>query len=402
MSEHLGKCLSEAALGGVTLRNRVIKAATFEGMTPGGVPSDAFRRFHLDVAEGGVGMTTLAYCAPEPDGRLSVDTIHLHEGVRAPLSSLIADIQARGAKVSGQLVHCGGFSKNTAFEGRRPLGPSFGLNLPGMLCGLPFVGAMNEADMDQRVRVFAEAACFMQSVGFDAIEIHFGHGYGISQFISPKTNRRTDRYGGPLVNRMRHPLQILEAVRNAVGDDFPLLGKISMTDGVPGGVTYDESLEIAAMLDAGGIDAIICSGGTSSMNPMLLFRGDSFLPDLIKGEKNPLTRLGMHVLGRRLFKDYPYEELYFLDDAKRIRDHVNCKVVYLGGVSTAQSIETTMAAGFDFVQIGRALIYDPDMVTRIQSDPGYVSGCNHCNVCAALIEQPGGVRCVLHDEDGAV
>ena len=188
----------------------------------------------------------------------------------------------------------------------------------------------------------------------------------------------------------------------SVGEAFPLLGKISMTDGVPGGVTYDESIEIAAMLDAGGIDAIICSGGTSSMNPMLLFRGDSFLPDLIKGEKNPLTRLGMHVLGRRLFKDYPYKELYFLDETKRIRDRVNCNVVYIGGVSTAESIETAMAAGFDFVQIGRALIYDPDMVNHIQSDPGYVSGCNHCNICAALIEQPGGVRCVLHDDEGAV
>ena len=123
MSDQLERCLSEAPLGGVTLRNRVMKAATFEGMTPGGVPSEGYRDFHLAVARGGVGMTTLAYCAPEPDGRLSPDVMHMHEGVRAPLSSLVDEIHDTGAKVSGQLVHCGGFSKNTAFEGRRPLGP---------------------------------------------------------------------------------------------------------------------------------------------------------------------------------------------------------------------------------------------------------------------------------------
>ena len=196
---------------------------------------------------------------------------------------------------------------------------------------------------------------------------------------------------------MRLPLRVLAAVRQAVGETFPLLGKISMSDGVKGGVSYDDAVEIAAMLDAGGIDAIVCSGGTSSMNPMLLFRGDSIVDGLIEHEKNPLMKLGLKLVGPKLFKEYPYEELYFIEQAKRIRERVQCKVVYIGGVSTSKSIETAMAAGFDFIQLGRGLLYDPDFVKNAEKNPDYVNGCTHCNRCATLIDAPGGIRCVLRD-----
>lgn len=241
------------------------------------------------------------------------------------------------------------FRKIPSFGASGHWGRLLHLIMPGMMSGIPFVGAMTKADIDYRVQVFVDAAKFMKSVGFDAIEIHFGHGYGVSQFISPITNKRTDEYGGSLANRMRFPLQMLEAVRKAVGDDYPLLGKISMTDGVRGGVSYEGSVEISAMLDAGGIDAIIYSGGTSSMNPMLLFRGDSIMGGILKAEKNPIMRLGIKMMGKKLFRDYPYEELYFIEQAKRIRERVKCNVVYVGGVCSNQSIETVMAAGFDFI-----------------------------------------------------
>ena len=239
----------------------------------------------------------------------------------------------------------------------------------------------------------------MKSVGFDAIEIHFGHGYSISQFISPKTNKRKDEYGGTLENRMRFALEVLAEVRRAVGDDYPLLGKISMTDGVRGGVTYDDAVEIAAMLEAGGLDLIICSGGTSSMNPMLLFRGDSLVPGLVKHEKNPLVKLGIRMSAPFMFKKYPYEEMYFLEHARRIRDRVQCGVCYIGGVCTSDSIRTVMSAGFDFIQLGRALIFDPDFAKNAERRPNYKNGCSHCNQCATLIEAPGGVQCVERPEN---
>lgn len=395
MTDPLSRCFSEARMNGLTLRNRLIKAATFEGKSPGGVPSPELVRFHQRMGEGGVGMTTLAYCAAEADGRIHEDMMFMHEGIRPELEKMIATLQATGAKVSGQLGHCGNFSKNREFKGRRPLGPSRAINSLGLAYGLPFAGALTQAQIGERVATFGRAAAFMKSVGFDAIEIHFGHGYGISQFISPRTNKRTDEYGGPLENRMRFGLEALAAVRGAVGDSFPLLAKISMMDGVRGGTTADDAVEIAAMLEAGGIDVIVCSGGTSSMNPMLLFRGDSMAPGLIEHEKSALMKLGIRLASSRMFRNYPYEETYFLDSARRIRDRVQCGVCYIGGACTSESLARLMSEGFDFVQLGRGLIFDPDMPLRAAADAGYRNGCTHCNRCATLIEAAGGVQCVL-------
>jgi 2,4-dienoyl-CoA reductase-like NADH-dependent reductase (Old Yellow Enzyme family) len=351
-------------------------------------------RLHERIGEGGVAMTTLAYCAAEADGRIHEHMLYMHEGIRSELQHLIARVHATGAKVSGQLGHCGNFSKNREFAGRRPLGPSAGINPLGLTYGLPFAGALSKQQIGERIEAFAGAARFMKSVGFDAIEIHFGHGYGISQFVSPRTNRRTDEYGGSLGNRLRFGLEVLAAVREAVGDGFPLLAKVSMMDGVRGGIEVDDAVEIAAALESGGIDAIICSGGTSSMNPMLLFRGDSMLPGLLEQEKSAIMRWGMKLAGKRMFREYPFEENYFFDHASRIRDRVQCGVCYIGGANSNESLRRLMAKGFDFVQLGRPLLFDPDMPKRAQAEAGYVNGCSHCNQCATLIDAPGGISCV--------
>lgn len=396
MSAGLEKCFSPARLNGLELRNRVIKAATFEGMCPGGVPSERLYDHHRGVAEGGIGMTTLAYCAVEADGRVKSDMMHMHEGVRPHLERLAREVHEAGCALSGQMGHCGNFSQNDKFQGKRPLGPSRMLNMGGIPVGLPFAGAMTHADIDRMVGRFRDAGGFMKSVGFDAVEIHFGHGYGLSQFISPKTNKRKDEYGGSLINRMRLPLRVLEAVREAVGDEFPILGKMGLTDGVKGGLQIDEAIEVAGLLDEGGIDALIPSGGTSSMNPMLLFRGDSLMDGLLAQEKNPLMRLALRAVGPRLFRDYPYHELYFQDGAKRVRDRIKrAKLVYIGGVSTLESLETAMQE-FDFVQMGRAIWKDPAFVNHARENPYYKNNCNHCNICASLIGHPDGVRCVLN------
>jgi len=393
VDDPLKACLSEATLNGLRLRNRLIKAATSEGKSPLGVPSDALIRFHERIGEGGVGMTTLAYCAVEADGRLDENVIYPHEGVRPQLERFVRTVKATGAAVSAQLVHAGSFTKNPALTNRRPLGPSRGINTLGLSRGLGRISAMTHAQIQARVAAFAEAAAFMKGVGFDALEIHFGHGYAISQFISPKTNKRTDEYGGTLDNRMRFGVEVLAAVRAAVGDTYPLLGKISMTDGVDGGVTYADSVEIAATLDAAGLDAIVCSGGTSSMNPMLLFRGDSIGPGLLQHEKSVGMRMALRIAGPRLFKHYPFEETYFLEHAQRIRDRVRCAVCYIGGANSADALGRVMAAGFDFVQLGRPLIYDPDFPRAVLQDSAHTSGCTHCNRCVGAIGSDGGLYC---------
>lgn len=395
----MNQCFEPAKLNGITLKNRLIKAATFEGKSKGGIPSPELIQFHKRFAQGGIGMTTIAYCAAEADGRINENMMYMDEYIRPHLEPFIQLLHDEDTKVSGQLGHCGNFSKNAEFTGKRPLGPSFGINTLGLAYGLPIAGALTIPQIKERVSTFGRAAAFMKSVGFDAIEIHFGHGYGISQFISPKTNHRKDEYGGTLHNRMRFALECLAEVRKNVGEDFPLLGKISMSDGVKGGVTYEDSIEIARLLEKGGIDVIICSDGTSSMNPMKLFHGDSMVPGLVKYEKSLIMKLGIRMMAPIMFKDYPYEEMYFRDNSRRIREAVQCGVCYLGGVCTSESINTIMADGFDFIQLGRGLIYDPDLPENAQASSNYKNGCTHCNQCATLIESEEGVSCVLKPEN---
>ncbi|MGB1142051.1 MAG: NADH:flavin oxidoreductase, partial [Halioglobus sp.] len=325
MSEPLERAFSPASLGKLPLKNRLLKAATYEGKTPDGVPGQALLDFHRDIVAGGIAMTTIGYCTTEADGRINDQMMWMHEGNRERLAHMNAELKnvAPDVAISGQMTHCGSFSKVRKLQRlKRPLGPSRWLNLMGMSVGKPISGTMTVADIDHLVSTYHDAAKLMKETGFDAAEIHFSHGYGLSQFISPKTNRRTDDYGGSLANRMRLPLRALAAVREAVGDDFPIMGKIGLTDGVKGGLEIDEAIEVAAMLDDAGIDGLICSGGTSTFNPMVYFRGDTLDKGLLEHETNPIMRLGLKMVGSSMFKHYPYEELYFLEDAKRVRDRV--------------------------------------------------------------------------------
>ena len=164
MSDFLEKCFSPATLAGLELPNRVIKAATFEGMCPGAEPSERLIAHHREVAEGGVALTTLAYCAVEADGRVKSEMMYMHEGLRPQLERLAREVHEAGAKLSGQMGHCGNFSQNADFRGKRPLGPSRMLNMGGIPVGLPFAGAMKQADIDRLVGLFREAAGFMKSV----------------------------------------------------------------------------------------------------------------------------------------------------------------------------------------------------------------------------------------------
>ncbi|MDG1944885.1 MAG: NADH:flavin oxidoreductase [Halioglobus sp.] len=401
MSDHLTKAFSPATLGQLPLKNRILKAATYEGKTPEGIPGELLLNFHKDIVQGGTAMTTIGYCTTEADGRINDQMMWMHEGIRDQLTQMNRELKdaAPGVAISGQMTHCGNFSKNRKLQRlKRPLGPSRQFNSLGVASGMPFAGAMTVRDIDYLVQTYADAARLMKETGFDAVEIHFSHGYGLSQFISPRTNRRTDEYGGSLTNRMRLPLRALEAVREAVGGDFPILGKIGLTDGIKDGLHIDEAIEVAVMLDTAGIDALICSGGTSSFNPMLYFRGDTLEKGLIEVEKNPIMKLGLKLIGSSMFRFYPYEELYFLDDAKRVRDRVNCQMVYIGGCTDVPSIEKVMAEGFDFIQLGRPLIKDPDFVKHAMADRNYKNGCIHCNRCASLIEAPGGIYCPLNLE----
>lgn len=383
------------SLNQLELKNRFIKAGTFEGKSPAGLLSERYHKFHLDIADGGVAMTTLGYCATEADGRINENMIYMDEYIRPSLTHLIDSLHLKGTKVSGQMGHCGGFSKNKMLQRKRPRGPQFGLNLLGFASGMLFCDGMNQQHINEMIQSYHDAAKFMKLVGFDCIEIHFGHGYGLCQFMSPKTNKRKDQYGGSLTNRMRLPLACLAAVRKAVGETFPIIGKISLSEGVRGALHYDDAVDIAKLLNQGGIDGIVTSGGSSTMNPMMMFRGDNILKPMLKAEKNPIMKAILKLSGKKLFKQYPYKELYFLDQATRIRDAVDCNVIYIGGASTTESFNRLMTAGFNFIQLGRSLIADPHFINQLLTVDSSLqnSRCLHCNECVATIDHELGIHC---------
>ena len=171
----LHKPFTPARLGQVELKNRIMKAATFEGMTPDGKPSERLFAFHKAIAEGGVGMTTISYCTTEADGRIMDNMMWLHDGIEDDLRRLIAMIKKTGAKVSGQVTHCGHFSQNKALQkDQPPKGPSKMFVGIGLTVGRPIAPAMTQEDIDNLIQTYSDAASFMKRVGFDAMEIHFG------------------------------------------------------------------------------------------------------------------------------------------------------------------------------------------------------------------------------------
>jgi len=384
-------------IGALELRNRVIKAATYEGMCPGGVPSDALIRHHRDLAAGGVGMTTVAYCAVSPHGRTFEEQMFMREPILPQLTRLTGAVHAAGAAVSLQLGHCGYFSKNKALPGRRSLGPSFRFNEYGVMSGIPFARAMNEDDIATVIEEFGTAAAGAVRAGFDAVELHLGHGYLLSQFISPATNRRRDRWGGSLDNRMRLPLAVVERVRAVVGPGFPILAKTNLRDGFPGGLELPESIGVAQRLEGAGVDAIELSGGFTSKTPFYLFRGPRPLKQMIAAEKSWPQKLALRLFGSYIIKEYPFHEMFFLEEARKIRRAVRTPLVLLGGILSLDNLERAMQEGFDFVAMGRALIADPDLITRMQRGETTRSRCTSCNKCVAEMDR-GGVRCVLDDE----
>lgn len=382
-------------LGPIELRNRVVKTATYEGMSPDGVPSEALTEHHAALARGGVGMTTVAYCAVHADGRTFEQQLLMREGIVPNLQELTSRVHEAGARVSLQIGHAGFFTKNAALTTRFPRGPSYNVNAYGALKGMPFGVPMTESDIEEVTEAFVSAARLAEQAGFDAVEVHLGHGYLLSQFLSPATNRRSDQWGGDSIeNRMRFPLQVVERVLDAVGDRLAVVAKLNLDDGFDGGLPIEESIAVGHALQSTGLHGIVMTGGFTSRSALYLMRGGRPINLMAQVEESRVQRFALRFFGRFLVKAYDFQELFFLDYAKRMRAALDLPLVLLGGAVSLENLETAMAEGFDLVAMGRALIADPDLVLRMQAGEAERSRCNHCNACVAEMDD-GGVRCVL-------
>lgn len=384
------KAFTPGKIAGLQLRNRIIKAGCFEGMCAGGICSDLLIEHHRAVAKGGTAMTTVAYVSVSEEGRGYGHEMWMRKEILPDLRRLTDAVHKEGAAASVQLGHCGYFASK-ADTGFQPMGASRKFNL----FRLSFPRVMTEADINQVKEQFASSALLAREAGFDACEIHAAHGYLLSQFLSPYTNHRSDIYGGSLENRMRFPASVVRAVRETMGSDFPVMVKMNLTDGIKGGIEVEDAVSIARRFEAEGASALVPSCGFTSKTPLMMMRGNLPILEFAAADKSYTRKFGLLLFGRFMAQEYQYNDLFLMQDALKIVKAVKIPVVLIGGVCSVSDLETAMNAGFEFVEIGRAIIKDPDIVNKWQRGESMASDCDHCNRCVAAMNG-GPVVCVCN------
>ena len=365
-------------LGPLTLRNRSIRSAAFESMCPGNVPSPQLLDYHRSVAAGGVGMTTVAYAAVTRSG-LSFDRqLWMRPEIVPGLRELTDAVHAEGAAASIQLGHCGNMS-HKSICGCLPVGASSGFNLYSPT----FVRGLRADELPEMAKAYGRSVGLAREAGFDAVEIHAGHGYLISQFLSPSTNHRKDEFGGTLANRMRFMEMVMEEVMTAAGNDMAVLVKMNMRDGFRGGMELDESLQVARKLQELGAHALVLSGGFVSKAPMYVMRGQMPIRTMTHYMTCWWLKYGVRLVGKYMIPSVPFREAYFLEDALKFREALDIPLVYVGGLVSRQKIEEVLNHGFEAVQMGRALLNEPDFVNRMRREENARCNCRHSNYCIA-------------------
>lgn len=373
------KLFTEASIGPITLRNRTIRSAAFESMCPGNAPSQQLLDYHRSVAAGGVGMTTVAYAAVAQSG-LSFDRqLWMRKEIVPGLRKLTDSVHKEGAAASIQLGHCGNMS-HKKICGETPVGASSGFNLYSPT----FVRGLRKDELRLMAKAYGNAVRLARESGFDAVEIHAGHGYLISQFLSPYTNHRKDEYGGSLDNRMRFMDEVMAEVMKAAGNDMAVLVKVNMRDGFKGGMDIEESLQVAHRLVNDGAQALVLSGGFVSKAPMYVMRGAMPIKAMTHYMDCWWLKWGVRMAGHLMIPSVPFKEAYFLDDAMLFRKEIkNIPLVYVGGLISRKKIEDVLDKGFEFVQMGRALLNEPGFVNRMKLDVNARCTCKHSNYCIA-------------------
>jgi 2,4-dienoyl-CoA reductase-like NADH-dependent reductase (Old Yellow Enzyme family) len=358
----------QITINGMTLRNRLVRSATWEGMCePDGRPKPQLVECYRSLARGGVGLIISGYTFVSPEGKQLPGKMGIHtDDFADEMRALSLAVHDEGGAICMQLVHAGGQTDSRS-AGQQPLAPS-----AVKVEQFPEEpGEMSSADIARIVAAFADGARRAKEYGFDAVQFHGAHGYLINQFLSPLTNRRSDDYGGSIENRCRFLLEVYRAVRAAVGTDYPVLIKLNGCDFLEGGLTAEDALYAAKALDAEGIDAIEVSGGTAA-----------------SGSQTPV-RTGI---------DTVEQEGYNLDLAKGIKKAVNCPVISVGGFRSFEVASQAVADGIDGVSLSRPFIWEPDLALRWQGGDTSRAKCISCNGCFRPGLKEGGIRCVVRDK----
>lgn len=366
-------------IGPIELRNRSIRSAAFENMCSDNKPSQMLFDYHTAVARGGIGMTTIAYAAVSRSGLSFNGQLWMRREVVPELKRLTDAIHAEGAKASIQLGHCGNMTHRETC-GQTPIGASTGFNMYSPT----FVRGMREDEIMQLIEDFGTAVTLAKEAGFDCVEIHAGHGYLISQFLSPYTNHRRDQWGGSLENRMRLMQRVIDRVLQAAAGEIAVVVKTNMYDGFSSGMQEDECIEVARELERLGVDALVLTAGFVSKAPMVVMHGAMPLKTMtyyMDMRKFWWLKAGVSLAGRWMVPTVPYKDLYFLETAKRFRKALKLPLIYVGGVTSKEGMQRVLDEGFVAFQMARSLIRDTDFMNKIRSGEQTCSECGHSNYC---------------------
>ena len=376
------KLFTPYQLGPITLRNRIIRSAAFENMCRNNKPTQELFDYHVSVAKGGVGMTTVAYCAVDLSGVSFDGQLYVHDEILPDLKKLTDTIHAEGAKASIQLGHCGNMTHFYTCH-CMPVSASNGFNLYS-----PTIHRrLKVSEIKNLVVKFGEAVDFARKAGFDCVEIHAGHAYLLSQFLARRTNHRHDEYGGSLENRMRFLNEVLDAVMEHAKDDMAVVVKTNMWDDCWKGVTIEEGITIAKEIAKHKVHGIVLSGGTVSRSPMTILGGA--MPHKTLAHYMDMkafwwlkTALNIPGVAPIMMPTSPFKELYFMDKAKIFQKEIkDIPLIYVGGVQSGDNCQQIMDEGFELFQIAHVLIKDPDFVKHVQENPHYHAGCGRSNYC---------------------
>ena len=383
----MSELFQPGAIGSMQLKNRLVRSATAECLASDDCRlTDKYLRAYTQLAKGGVGLIITGNYYVNAMGR-SLPRLFVmdNDDIIEDMRKVAEAVHEHDAKIVAQINH-GGRQCDPKVIGSNPIGPSGVRDKLTRVKPTP----MSEAEIEQTIAAFGDAARRVKEAGYDGVQIHGAHGYLINQFLSGYTNRRTDKWGGPLENRMRFLIAIYQAMRSAVGPDFPVLIKINTEDFVKGGVTLDECVETCKKLDELGIDAIEISGGILEKG-LIYVKGDVPMDLVMKG-RNFVERVIVRLMEKSMRADAAFKDAYFLPNADAVKKAVKAPIITVGGMRKRSVMEEAIRAGkTDFVSICRPFIRQPNLANQLErgdDDPITCTNCNRCSIEIAAHYNP--------------
>lgn len=370
-----------AKIATLELRNRFVRSATVESLcTEDGRVTDAYLKAYERLARGGAGLIVPGNFYVSQIGRsYALQTVVDRDEVIDDLRRVVTVVRDNGARIVAQLNH-GGRQADPKIIGQKPIGPSAVRDK----LSLVKPREMTEEEIEKTIEEFAEGARRMKEAGFDGVQIHAAHGYLINQFLSGYTNRRRDRWGGPLENRMRFLVEVYKRVRARVGEGYPILVKINAIDYAKGGVTVEECVAACRKLEELGIAAVEVSGGIAEKG-LSTIKGDIPMDLLMEG-RSWIEKVGLRLAAKALRKAAAFEEGYFLPLAAEVKKHVKVPVLAVGGMRSLARMEEALEKGWaDFISLCRPLIRQPNLVRLFEEGKADSSSCTSCNRCSLQI-----------------